>query len=737
MPRKKSQSSSGKGRRVLIPDFTVREWNGTNTLVKDTKDLLDGETGDSLNWITGQFKDHIELRRGSIQLGTNQITGAGRVTGLGIGTLRNGTQIPFFTYGQKIMYYDVVSNTNLESTTTNILGSAANGEDVSVMPYQNLTGSYVYFTSPNSSIFKVAVANPASVLDLNSRAFRGQAKIDTNRMFMWQRKDQAGIIYNSTLYCGVSDQTDISAYTQKTAQNVGTGDGSTKTFVLALTADTVSNNVKDTIFGIEVAAPIAAGQSVTGISKASRAVVTMASTAGFSIGTPVIIQGAGGMVEINGVIGIVMVVIPNVSITISINSSTFTTYTSGGTAYPCEYFVDDQNGNLTSSLGGTGTINYVTGAGTVTFNTAPTNTSTIEAQFYEENSSSGGVTDFTIDASTAGKGKEFPQYDGGGMIQAVWPFDSVQYCFHIIKTWYVNLTNTDTNATNLPYRSNFGIPYGRAAYPTPDGILVLDNSHPVNPKIRFLEISPSVAALITIVPISISDKLDLSQYGFNKCVTWRWGDYDIVSFQNVTNGVIDSVNTRTFIRNIYSSQWDLLDYSISCLAEYNGMLIAGDSLSNNVYILFSGFDDSNSLINNHWTSKPYLFAEGVKKCNRFVIKGLIQQTQNIDIGFSTDFGNFVKLFTVQGNASYVNIGSPTVVGSNTVGSQVVGGGNGVGAPIIAYPYEVEFIIGTDLFEYLQVQFSANNIGYASIDEFTFKDIRWKGRKSSPIRTIAN
>ena len=36
-----------------------------------------------------------------------------------------------------------------------------------------------------------------------------------------------------------------------------------------------------------------------------------------------------------------------------------------------EYFSDDMNGNLTSEEGGTGTINYTTGAISITFKTAP------------------------------------------------------------------------------------------------------------------------------------------------------------------------------------------------------------------------------------------------------------------------------------------------------------------------------------------------------------------------------
>jgi hypothetical protein len=192
------------------------------------------------------------------------------------------------------------------------------------------------------------------------------------------------------------------------------------------------------------------------------------------------------------------------------------------------------------------------------------------------------------------------------------------------------------------------------------------------------------------------------------------------------NGVIQSQNTITFARNIYSGQWDILDYPASCFAQYNGTLISGDSLSNNLWTLFSGTDDNGALINNFWQSKLFdIGATGMKQFNRFVIKGLIQQTQNIDIYFSFDNGNFTKFQTIQGNGSYVNLGNPTDVGSSTVGSNVVGGG---GSSITAYPYEYEFAVPCAPFNYVQVQFIASNIGWAQIDEFTFKDCRLKSRQ---------
>lgn len=71
--------------------------------------------------------------------------------------------------------------------------------------------------------------------------------------------------------------------------------------------------------------------NITGITKASNAVISVAATAGFTAGDRVIIRGVVGMTEINGLHGTVQSVVANTSITVNIDSQTFTTYVSGGT----------------------------------------------------------------------------------------------------------------------------------------------------------------------------------------------------------------------------------------------------------------------------------------------------------------------------------------------------------------------------------------------------------------------
>src|SRR5438045_9626487 len=80
---------------------------------------------DALNFITQG--DHIELRRGSLHLGTLQ-TGNGRITGLGVAAKRDGTQILFATFARKINYYNKTPS-NLTELKRNPYPSAPSAKD--------------------------------------------------------------------------------------------------------------------------------------------------------------------------------------------------------------------------------------------------------------------------------------------------------------------------------------------------------------------------------------------------------------------------------------------------------------------------------------------------------------------------------------------------------------------------------------------------------------------------------
>ena len=72
--------------------------------------------------------------------------------------------------------------------------------------------------------------------------------------------------------------------------------------------------------------------TITGISKASQAVILTSNTAGLTSGEYVCISGVVGMTQINGLRAIIVTVSTNTSITVNINSTSFGTWSSGGVA---------------------------------------------------------------------------------------------------------------------------------------------------------------------------------------------------------------------------------------------------------------------------------------------------------------------------------------------------------------------------------------------------------------------
>ena len=105
---------------------------------------------------------------------------------MGIGTRNDGTQIPFFSYDRKVKYYDLTTDDSIE-VGTNLLPVGANGDEVSIFPYQNLAGNFVYLSSMNSSIYKIPVANPGSAVDQSSADYHGFLKFGQSRSILIQR----------------------------------------------------------------------------------------------------------------------------------------------------------------------------------------------------------------------------------------------------------------------------------------------------------------------------------------------------------------------------------------------------------------------------------------------------------------------------------------------------------------------------------------------------------------------
>lgn len=766
----KSKRKSGQ----IIPPYVIGDqnhpWGGLNTATKDNRDMEVGESYDQMNWITGRDKDNIQLRRGQALLGTTRRNIANQhVSGLKVGTMIDGTQIPFYTFAQKIMYYNSEDDNTHEVDDPDILPATSNDEDVAIETYTNVAGAFIYLTSPNSGMYKIPVANPGSVVNQGSADFRFSfIKFDQSRMIACGRKGETANSMDSTgVYISAIDQNTPSSTYMSLPQAptgvvvAGGGFINDGTYYYVITA--IGPDGVETTKGLQSSAIVVSGGggaarihvSWTAIAGAT-AYKAYRTTMSGTYTTPALVTAPlGGITGTDFLddLDTPLTGAPPVSTTqpliAILGTGDGTTVTFSGilpslalpaTAYAVEItdgtetFIDNRNGVLIGSLGGTGTINYATQAYSVTFNTAPASGVPITGTFLQENATVDGVADFNIDGNDFTKAQVFRQDDGGGNAQSIFSYQGVNYCLHLLRSWqfqmFQNATSVATAFSNLPYYEQLGISYHRSAFQVSDGIIFVNNANPSQPTFVILQIPPGSTNL-TVVPIRLSEKLDLSVYGFSRCVVRRWGDYDIIGLEVANQfSEYNDYNTICFIRNKWSGLWNKLDYAFSCLDQFYGMLLGGDSLSPNVFTLFSGFDDDGEIINNFY-NHSYLDLEidGLKTVGYLHVEGLIQRDQNIQVAISLDGGDYAVEYVILGNGPYVNQSSAVGIGTYTEGSTIIGGQGSVQQ--FAQKFELDIPIHTDRFEYISFQFKALQIGFAQVNKVSFKDIRFKRRRLLP------
>lgn len=744
---------------LLIPDHTVASFFGLNTIISNLQKVTDGFSPDAINWITGDENDCIILRRGTKLLGQTRNTGAGKVTGLGVGIRSDAGQTPFFSYtnpgvGQKVKYYNIATDNTIE-IGNNLLPLAAANDLVSIEPYQNLAGAFVYLSSINSDIYKIPVANPANSVAQSSTNFKGTLKFGQSRLLLVNNHGANGSRDLTGLYMSWIDRVILANYMQATiTQTVGVGlndatagappnnlavgstylvtidsVGATDTFKWTKNGGTATTLVKITpgfpqylADGVTVTFAAQTGHTNTD----AWTITTDYAKVTENIGAIGNATAAGTVAKISGA------------------RTIFQLTVQAATAAGTETFTDDGNGVLASNFGGAGTVNYATGAVSAVFVNVPTGQPT--TTYYWEDATMRGVLDFSIEYDTtanppsriAGSGRYFPQFDGGGNAQAVYPLANVLYTPHNKKTWQTQVpTNDDdtgsTPASNLSFRELMGISSPRGIYGSANGLYLINNANSARPQ--FYEILPKSGATSANIaaPKIISEFLDLAPFVFDQAVVYVWDIYALFSCQQVRNGQTDAFNSRTFLYNTKTGAIDLTDYPVSAMRDYLGSLIAGDPLSNNVFTLFSGFDDDGSLIPNHWTSGYTNHGSaGQKTTQRMVVNGLIQSAQRIKVSVAYDGGAFIDIFTIEGDGAYVDRSRSISVGNNTVGSKI----NGGGGEVFANPFEVEFGLNSDRYEYIRIRFEAINGGYAQINFYTYKIIKYKGERV-PFSRIAS
>ncbi len=717
--------------------IVVNQFKGLVTRIEE-EDIRRGSAVDCLNWHF--LGDHIELRRGRKLFGT-EVLGSGRITGLRVARRFDGYEIPFYTYARKCLYYDQDAETSNE-ISSDILPVLADGEDISIEAYNSLAGNFVYISSPNSSRYKIPLANPGSVVDLLEKEYRGKIRIKNNSMFLWDRKDTFGGADRTGVYRSHIDATEA-VYQFTKQEELGTGNGSNTAFSGTLAFKAA--NSKETCFFVVIAGAKSAATGISAITQATAAQVTSGSH-GLSIGDTVVFASVSGMTQINAMIGVVLTVPDANTFTVNIDSTNFTAYGSGGTVAKAERFIDDRSGNLTGQDGGSGTINYATGAYAVTFAGGVINGEKVVAQYFREDSTrvtgssptDGGISNFSFsNPRDTGEGFSFRQDDGGGNFMNIESLGNQEYCLHEFKTWVLTIGSPDDaeGTSNLIYRDNVGIPYYRASKATSKGIYYVDEIGE-DPAIRVLDFGRFSNE---VLPQSVSEELNLNAYEFDTAVMFEWGDYIILACRTNT----ETINNRVFMYHKTWKSWEVHSYRVSCFDILNGALIAGDSGSSNLFKLFSGVSDEDSQIENFVIlNDDKLDKEGIKVNNIMRLRGWIGVDQGIKLSYSTDNEPFVEVGgsdetvdgevihhpLIEGDGDYVDLSQRKIIGNTTLGEEQIGGGQDPEDAIYASPYALQFHVGTKRFERIRIKIEATGIGYASVNEYAFVDNRDKGLK---------
>lgn len=382
------------------------------------------------------------------------------------------------------------------------------------------------------------------------------------------------------------------------------------------------------------------------------------------------------------------------------------------TAAGLETFTDDGNGVLTSDKGGTGTINYATGAYNITFNA--TTTGSVTSDYQWEDSNDHGITDFTFSATrVAGEGGVFPHDEGGdGILNILIGQDGSYYALKEKSAYILTIDADDAGATNEVYRKEMGLPFFRAAMSTSRGIFFINTATPTKPRMTILQ-RDKVGN--TIEPRILFQHFRFEDFVYDAC---SFASYDqfVVVFCRTSDSL---TNNRQLLCNLEAGTVNVIAYSGKMGIQDGQNFYVADSVTYSVYSTFSGFDDLGSAIDSFITFRDENHGtDFLKKDRRLRWKGKIDPDQAVGVWMQLDRAGFQKVGTILGSAEYVDFSQPQSIGSNYIGQAQIGGDDIVNA----YPYFMEVKIRTGKFRVITVKLIPEGIGYFDVEMLTYWDI---------------
>lgn len=373
-----------------------------------------------------------------------------------------------------------------------------------------------------------------------------------------------------------------------------------------------------------------------------------------------------------------------------------------------EVFTDNYNGVLTGSLGNSGTINYTSGAFTITGQSGAGT-----ASYQWEDSNIKGVTDFTKSAPRqASEGFIFRQDIGGDKIQKVVVIEGIYYSLKERSIYSLQIADDDLDATNEVFRNGVGVLSANSGVATSNGILLIDTARQDEPTMRI------------ITRNEIGDNYDLidkfkhfafENYVYDEAVMESYGNYVLLACKSKEA----DANDRLLICDYTNDTVDILPYQVASFAQDGSNLYTGDSLTQSVYLTLNGFDDLGNITENYVITKSDDLGDNtiLKKEKRLLIKGNINSNQNFDVYGIFDDGSEVLLGNVSGKASYVNINDQAIIGNSMIGD-IIGGEE----TTFVYSYLALLKIKTPKFRVRALKIIAKNFGYVAINSITDWDI---------------
>lgn len=106
-----------------------------------------------------------------------------------------------------------------------------------------------------------------------------------------------------------------------------------------------------------------------------------------------------------------------------------------------------------------------------------------------------------------------------------------------------------------------------------------------------------------LIPVTIANQFDFSKYTWTACAMTTFGEYIVFSGASFNK----STNDTVFLYNYRRKTLDVIPYAMKTCQDINGELFIGDATTDNVYQIFSGFDDDGQTIQNFWISGDEMF----------------------------------------------------------------------------------------------------------------------------------